>query len=141
MAFQPKKASEWELFYPKKTASVEFSIGSAMDWPATPTGYLSPASASTTKFAGISQRKSAATDADYAVNTVIACLRPIVPRAVLIALTTSGAATYIGGRYDLLDDVTVNLAAHAVGRIVMDEYYTSTSAGVHFLEPVETGAT
>ena len=142
MTFIPKKASEWELFYPKKTASSAFAYNCALDWPATPTGYVDAASSTTTKFAGISQRVSTAADTDYASNTVIAALRPIVPRAQLIATTTGTAvATDVGGRFDLSDSVTVNRAAHAVGRVIMDEFHSATETVVHFLGPVETGAT
>lgn len=140
MSFYPKAAGDWELFYPLKTASVAFSAYCAMDWPATPTGYVSPATSITTKFAGISQRTSASTDADYALNTSIACLRPIRPNPLLIATTSGATQANVGGRYDLTDSLTVNVGASAVGRVIVDHFYTATSILVYFLEPALTGA-
>ena len=74
-----------------------------MDWPASPTGYVIKAPSTTNKFAGISQRTVAATDADYASNTLIPILVPVVARPLLIALTASAVATDIGTRCDLTD--------------------------------------
>ena len=141
MAFVPKKSGEWELRYPKKTASTTFVSGSAMDWPASPTGYVVKATSTTTKFAGISQRTVLSTDSDYASNTRIPVLFPLVPAAILVA-TTSGAVetAVVGLRCDLTDDVTVNVGASSVGRVIVDEFYSATSVGVHFLQPAETGA-
>lgn len=141
MSFIPKHAGEWELFYPKKTASQAFASYCALDWPASPTGYVTKATSSTTKFAGISQKTVTASDSDYASNTVIPVLQPITPRAILIA-TTSGAVetAVVGLRCDLTDENTVNVGASSVGRVLVQEFYSATSVGVYFLGPSETGA-
>ena len=140
MAFVPKASGDWELFYPTKTASVAFAIGMALDWPASPTGYISPASSTTNKFAGICQYTITSSSANYALNTQIPALRPIRPSVILIALTASATAANVGGRYDLTDANTVNVGASSVGRVIVDEYYSATSIGVHFLAPALTGA-
>jgi len=141
MAFLPKLSGQWELFYPKKTASQAFISGSLMDWPASPTGYVVKATSTTTKSAGISQRTVTASDSDYASNTRIPCLRPIVPRALMICTTTGAVETAVVGlRCDLTDDVTLNVGASSVGRVLVEEFYSATLVGGYLLGPSETGA-
>ncbi len=121
--------------------SVAFVSGALMDWPASPTGFVVAATSSTTKNAGISQRTVTASDSDYASNTAIPCLRPIVPRALMIATSSStSAAAAVGLRCDLTDSVTVNTAASSVGRVLIEEFYAATSVGCYLLGPSETGA-
>lgn len=140
MAFTPKTSGDWELFYPLKTASVALSVGQALDWPATPTGFVIAATSTTTKLAGICQSVVTASSANYALNSAIAALRPMRPNPILIALTASAVATDVGLRCDLTDSNTVNRGASSVGRVIVDEFYSATSIGVHFLGPAETGA-
>jgi len=144
MTFVPKKAGEWELFYPKKTANEAFVTGAALDWPASVTGYAVKATNATTKFAGISQNTITSADGvKYTGNAVIAALRPNkgTKRPILVATAAGAAVTAVGLRCDLTDEVTVDIANSNVGRVVVDEFYSATSLGVHFLEPTETGST
>jgi hypothetical protein len=138
MTFIPKNATSknWKLRFYKKTASAAFANGALVDWPASPTGYFVAATNATTKVCGIIQKTVATTDSDYASNTAVPVLVPATGNVEVIATTTGTAvATDVGGRYDLSDSVTVNRAASTVGRVLMTEFISATSAVYELLIP------
>jgi len=86
----------------KKSASIAIANGSVLGFDGT-NGYVEQAETASTRIAGVSLRKVASTDDDYASNTTIPVVVP-GPEDIFEADVQSGqtaAQSYVGGQYDL----------------------------------------
>lgn len=141
MSFVPKSADDAKFalrFYPK-TASTAFALNSLVAWPASQTGYFVAATSTTTKHIGAILKTVAATDSDYASNTLEPILVPTAGSAsIWIATTASAVATDVGATADLTDASTVNRAAEAVGAFQITGFRSATSIEGYLLQPTST---
>lgn len=82
-----------------KLASTAIAIGSVLSFR--PTGYVSQAIAESVRLAGVSVKKIASTDDDFASNTIIPVIVP--GEEDIFEATVSGTATQanVGKQYDL----------------------------------------
>lgn len=141
MSFVPKTASSnyFALRFFKKTASTAYANQSLVAWPASQTGYVIPATATTTKHIGAIQKAIASTDSDYASNTLVPVLVPTAgSNSIWIATTASAVVTDVGGTFDLTDASTVNRAAEAVGAFQCTGFNTATAIEGWLLQPTST---
>lgn len=130
MSLIPKTAADnkFALRFYKKTASTAFAVNSLVAWPASQTGYFIPATSSTTNHIGTILKTVAATDSDYASNTLEPVLVPTAGADSIWLATTTGTAvaTDVGGNFDLSDASTVNRAAESVGAFTMTGFRSAT---------------
>jgi hypothetical protein len=142
MTFVPKEAadSNFALRFYKKTASQAFALNSLVAWPSSQTGYFIPATSSTTNHIGTILKAVAATDSDYAENTLCPILVPTKGvNSIWVATTTGTAvATDVGGNFDLSDAVTVNRAAESVGAFTMTGFRSATLTEGYLRIPTST---
>jgi len=141
MSFIPKTAASnhFALRFFKKTASQVYANLSLVAWPASQTGFMIPATSTTTKHIGAIQKAIAATDSDYASNTLVPVLVPTAgTNSIWIATTASLVATDIGGTFDLTDASTVNRAAEAVGAFQSTDYISATQIAGYLVIPTST---
>lgn len=141
MSFIPRTATSnhFALRFFKKTASTAYANLSLVAWPATQTGFMIPATATTTKHVGAIQKAVASTDSDYASNTLVPVLVPTAGQnSIWIATTASAVVTDIGGTFDLTDASTVNRGAEAVGAFQSTDFINATSMAGYLVIPTST---
>lgn len=141
MSFKAKFAADstFQLRWYLKTASQAFAKDSLVAWPASQTGYFIPSTSTTTHQIGVLLVAVAATDSDYASNTLKPVLVPIKgPASTLIATTASAVATDVGGTFDLTDASTVNRGAESVGAFQMTGFISATQIEGYLLQPTST---
>jgi hypothetical protein len=141
MSFIPKAAADNSFalrFFPK-TASQAFSKDSLVAWPASQTGYIIPATSSTTKHIGTILKAVTSADSDYASNTLVPVLVPTAgSSSVWVATTASAVATDVGATADLTDASTVNRGAESVGAFQITGYRSATEVEGYLLQPTST---
>lgn len=137
MNFVPLNAANgsWRLSTQtyKKTASTAFTNGNLV---ASSSGYLIPATSSTTNNIGIGQRTVAASDSDYATASFYPVL---VPRNGLDSLmvgtaTATATAAQAGTFVDLTDAGAVNTGASST-KVIWFAKYLSATKGIFAINP------
>jgi len=108
-------------FFPK-TASTAIANGAIVSLSS---GQLIPGTSSTASHEGISLRKIASTDADYAATTLIPVMIPSQD-AIFEADCTGLTAAKVGTTVDLTDSVTVNAAADSHHAVLCVGYISAT---------------
>ena len=118
-------------YWPKK-ASTAFARDSIVS-KTTGAGTVEPGVAATTKVLGLCQKTIAATDSDYAQNTLIPVLVPESPSCEVEAdVTGTLATTDPGTAFDLSDAVTIDKAATTT-KIALCKKFVSASKGIFSL--------
>ena len=109
MAFYQVSGPVNTQWFPKKASTV-MAVGSALTFDGS--GYVTNATSTSTRVAGVNLKTIASTDSDYAATTLIPVHFP-GSQAIFLADVGSGTATAanIGVQYDFNDATGVNLGA------------------------------
>lgn len=126
MAFYPHKEG-WEIKWYRKIASTAFSANSLVARSAA-LDTIEPADASDTELVGICLKTVASTDSDYASNTRIPVLVPIVKGAEMVGDVGTGtiAITDEGNEYDIATANGIDASASATDAVKLLTFISST---------------
>lgn len=111
------------VFFPKKASTV-FTKNSLVYFDGS--GAITPAMATSGDHIGMVLKSVAATDSDYAANTLIAVEVPQDKLCIFEADATGLTAALVGTTMDLTDALTVNGAASAKKVVTLVKYLSAT---------------
>ncbi len=115
------------MWFPK-AASVTFTVGTLMAFDGS--GNVTPATSSSTKVLGLTNKAAASTDADYASNTLIPIRVPL-ERYNIVTAAYTGTTPVVGVAYPLSDGNTINgsSSAHSILTVISVNTAASTVDG------------
>ena len=128
--FIPRRGNFHIEWYPKK-ASTTFALWDLVY--ADGSGAVQPADATSGDHIGVCLKTIAATDSDYASNTLIPVLVPSDSRAEFEVDVDTGTAlttAMVGSRYDLTDANSLNVGGTSKKVVTITKFVSATKAWV-----------
>jgi hypothetical protein len=121
-------AGATKMMYFPKAASTVFAADSFVTFDGSKN--VIPSTSSSTSIVGVCRKAVAATDSDYAAETLIPIEVPTELYVEFLATTASAVATDIGVAVDLTDAVTVNRGASTHHVVTITQVISATQVAV-----------